>query len=111
LLEQLSPVAKRPIADLAGRHTGGAQADRGEGETRDCQALSLASRVFRNAPATGRTENDPTSTLRGALIAPKVTHHSATLDPEAVGELLRSIDAYSENAINQAFRRMGYSAG
>jgi hypothetical protein len=67
-------------------------------------------------------------------VTPRVQHHGAVLDPEAVGEMLRAVDAYlaelneltgpdgfvfpafhtslrplSENTINQAFRRMGYA--
>jgi hypothetical protein len=103
LLEQLAPVAKRPIADLKPVDVLAALKRieaRGKHETaRRCR--SFASRVFRYAAATGRAENDPTSILRGALVAPKVTHHSAILDPEVVGELLRSIDAYSGNAITR----------
>jgi integrase len=78
---------------------------RGKHETaRRCR--SFASRVFRYAAATGRAENDPTSVLRGALVTPKVTHHSAILDPKALGDLLRSIDAYSGNAITRLAMQM-----
>lgn len=55
---------------------------------------SFAGRVFRYAVATSRATADPSSLLRGALVAPKVTHHSAILEPKAVGELLRAIDGY-----------------
>lgn len=55
---------------------------------------SLAGRIFRYAIATARAENDPSSQLRGALIAPKVTHHSALYDEDSVGALLRAIDGY-----------------
>jgi hypothetical protein len=57
--------------------------------------------VFRYAVATGRAEVDPTSVLRGALITPKVKHHSAIIDPLAIGELLRAIDAYSGHLITR----------
>ena len=56
---------------------------------------SLAGRVFRFAVATSRATADPSALLRGALVAPKVTHHAAILEPKAVGELLRAIDGYS----------------
>lgn len=56
---------------------------------------SLAGRIFRYAVATSRATSDPSALLRGALVAPKVTHHSAILDPKGVGELLRAIDGYS----------------
>ena len=42
---------------------------------------SLAGRIFRYGVATGRATSDPSSLLRGALIAPVVKHHSAILDP------------------------------
>ena len=56
---------------------------------------SLSGRVFRFAVATSRATADPSVLLRGALVAPTVKHHSAILEPEAVGELLRAIDGYS----------------
>ena len=56
---------------------------------------SFAGRVFRYAVATSRATSDPSNLLRGALMAPKVKHHSAILEPNAVGELLRAIDGYS----------------
>lgn len=55
---------------------------------------SFAGRVFRYAVATSRATADPSNLLRGALVAPKVTHHSAILEPKAVGELLRAIYGY-----------------
>lgn len=103
LLEQLSPISQRSIAELTPVDVLAALKRieaRGKHETaRRCR--SFASRVFRYAAATGRAENDPTAILRGALVAPKVTHHSAIIEPEAFGELLRSIDAYSGNAITR----------
>ncbi len=56
---------------------------------------SLSGRIFRYAVATSRATADPSALLRGALTAPTVTHHSAILEPEAVGELLRAIHGYS----------------
>lgn len=103
LLEQLTPVAKRPIAELKAVDMLAALKRievRGKYETaRRCRSFS--SRVFRYAAATGRSESDPTSVLRGALITPKVTHHGAILEPEAVGRLLRLIDAYTGNAVTR----------
>jgi integrase len=55
---------------------------------------SFASRVFRYAVATARTDTDPAALLKGALVAPKVKHHVALIDPADVGQLLRAIDAY-----------------
>ena len=103
LLDQLAPIAGQPIADLKPIDILAALKRleaKGKLETaRRCR--SFASRVFRYAAATGRAEADPTSLLKGALITPKTKHHSAILDPEAVGELLRSIDAYSGNLITR----------
>jgi integrase len=56
---------------------------------------SLASRIFRFGAATSRVTSDPTSLLRGALIAPKVKHHSAIVDVKEVGPLLRAIDGFT----------------
>ena len=50
--------------------------------------------VFRYAVMTARASNDPTSALRGALIAPKVKHRSAITDAKMFGDLLRAIDAF-----------------
>lgn len=107
LLEQLAPISRRPIAELTPVDVLAALKRveaRGKHETaRRCR--SFASRVFRYAAATGRGENDPTAILRGALVAPKVTHHSAIIEPEAFGDPLRSIDAYSGNAISDPSRQ------
>ncbi len=103
LLEQLAPLAKFPVADLKAVEVLAALKRieaKGKYETaRRCR--SFASRVFRYAAATGRAETDPTSVLKGALITPKVKHHSAMLDPADLGELLRSIDAYSGQLITR----------
>ncbi|WP_407648161.1 tyrosine-type recombinase/integrase [Devosia rhodophyticola] len=55
---------------------------------------SFASRVFRYAVATARASNDPAHMLMGALVPPKVRHHAAITDPNALGELLRAIESY-----------------
>lgn len=103
LLEQLAPISASAISELKPVDVLAALKRieaKGKHETaRRCR--SFASRVFRFAVATGRAETDPTSVLRGALITPKVEHHSAILDPESVGELLRSIDAYSGHLITR----------
>jgi hypothetical protein len=103
LLEQLKPVTNvaivelKPVDMLAALRRIEAK---GKHETaRRCRSFS--NRVFRYAVATGRAEVDPTSVLCGALVTPKVTHNSAIIDPVAVGELLRSIDAYSGHLITR----------
>lgn len=63
------------------------------------RARSFASRIFRYAIATGRAKVDPAATLQGSLIVPKVSHHSAILEPAKLGELLRAIDGYTGSPI------------
>jgi integrase len=108
LLEQLAPIAACPVSDLKPVDVLAALKRieaRGKHETaRRCR--SFAGRVFRYAVATGRGETDPTSVLRGALVTPKTKHHSAILDPAAVGELLRAIDAYSGHLITRIAMRI-----
>ena len=58
------------------------------------RSLQLAGAVFRYAVATARLSSDPTRDLRGALIAPTVTHYGAITDAKGAGELLRAIDGY-----------------
>lgn len=62
---------------------------------------SFASRVFRYAVATARAKADPAASLRGALVAPKVTHHSAILEAKGVGALLRAIEGYDGQPMTQ----------
>lgn len=103
LLEQLAPIASFPAADIKPIDLLAALKRieaKGKYETaRRCR--SFAGRVFRYAVATGRGESDPSAILRGALIVPKVKHHAAILDCSQMGELLRSIDAYSGHAITR----------
>ena len=56
---------------------------------------SFASRVFRYAVVTLRAQSNPADILRGALIAPRVTHYAAIVDPKEVGKLLRAIEDYT----------------
>lgn len=56
---------------------------------------AVIGQVFRYAIATARAENDPTFGLRGAIIAPKVTHQAAVTDWTVFAKLLKSIWAYS----------------
>ena len=50
--------------------------------------------TFRYAVATGRADNDPTFALKGALIAPKVSHMAAVTDREEFAKLVKAIWAY-----------------
>ncbi len=55
---------------------------------------STIGQVFRYAIATARAENDPTYGLRGALIAPKVSHMAAITDWDGFSDLIRAIWNY-----------------
>lgn len=100
LAEQLSPIASLPITQITPQELYAALKrleGKGKHETaRRCR--SFASRVFRYAVVTGRAEADPAAMLRGALIAPKVKHHAAPIDPAKVGDVLRAIDTYTTGA-------------
>ena len=58
------------------------------------RALELSGRIFLYAIATARARNNPARDLRGALRSATTEHHAAILDKEALGTLLRAIDAY-----------------
>lgn len=55
---------------------------------------AFAARVFRYAIVTSRARVNPAADLGEAIIAPQVRHHSAIIDPKAVGGLLRAIEGY-----------------
>ena len=55
---------------------------------------AIIGQVFRFAIASAKAVNDPTYGLKGALVAPTVTHRPAFTDKSAFGGLLRSIWAY-----------------
>lgn len=97
LLSLLAPaIGHRPIAEITPTELLAALRKvetKGHLETAR-RMRSLSGRVFRYAVATSRASTDPSQLLRGALTAPKVTHHSAILDPKSVGKLLRAIDGY-----------------
>ena len=96
LLLQLKPIAGKPVVEIEAMELY-AILKRLEGQRKHETAKrcrSFASRVFRYAVVTGRAKSDPAAMLGGALIAPKVKHHAAILDPVKLGELLRAIDDY-----------------
>jgi integrase len=97
LLSLLSPsIGERSVAEITPLELLTALkviGDKGNHETAR-RMRSFAGRVFRYAIATSRATNDPSAVLRGALIAPKVTHHAAIIDPREVGALLRAIEGF-----------------
>lgn len=94
---------KRPIAEMKAPEILDALRKiekRGRYETAT-RARSTIGAVFRFAIATGRAERDPTADLRGALIAPTVTHRATIVEPKAVGALLRAIDGFEGHAVTR----------
>ena len=97
LLSLFNPsIGDKPIADLTPAELLRAmQVIEAKGHYETARRMrSLASRIFRYAVATSRATSDPTALLRGALVTPKVKHHSAIVDPKAVGQLLQALDRF-----------------
>jgi integrase len=63
------------------------------------RVLQICSQVFRYAIATGRAERDITADLRGVLPPVKKRNFPSIIEPSAISNLLRSIDAYNGNFI------------
>lgn len=70
------------------------------------RALQDCNRIFRYAVATGRAERDPAADLRGALAPVKSSSFASIREPQAIGALLRAIDAYSGNLVVRAALRL-----
>lgn len=66
------------------------------------RVMGTAGQVWRYAIATGRVTRDVTADLRGALKPHHGKHFAAITDPDKLGELLRSIQAYQGGAIVRA---------
>lgn len=99
-----SSIGNRPISEISAADVleplRAVEAD-GNYETAR-RVRSAVGQVFRYAIATARAENDPTGALRGALIAPTVTHRPAITNRDAFGGLLRAIWAYDGTAETKA---------
>ncbi|WP_074546796.1 tyrosine-type recombinase/integrase [Dyella sp. AtDHG13] len=96
-------LGERPIAEIEARElleTLRKVEDAGMLETAK-RARVKAGQVFRFAVLEGLANSDPTSSLRGALKAPKVKHHAAIVEPAKVGELLRAMDGFSGQFVTQ----------
>lgn len=101
LLGLASPhIGTRPIRDLTAADVlKPLQAAQDAGNYETARRLrSTISQVFRFAIATARAENDPTYALRGALIAPKVSHMAAATDRETFAQVVRAVWAYEAGA-------------
>ena len=66
------------------------------------RAKQSAGQVFRYAVATGRADRDIATDLTGALKSRTVKHSATILDSSEIGQLLRSIDAYSGSMVVRA---------
>ena len=64
------------------------------------------SQIFRYAIATGRTENDPTVALRGALAPVISKNHAGITEPAKIGELLYAIDGYTGHPVVKAAMKL-----
>lgn len=79
--------------------------DRGALDTAH-RAHQNCGQIFRYAIATGRAKRNPCPDLRGALPAVKQTSYAAIIEPKAIGELLRAIDAYQGYFVTQCALRI-----
>lgn len=97
-------IGDKPIREISAPHILDALRvveQRGRHESARRMRSTIGS-VFRYAVATARAENDPTFALRGALIAPRVNHRAAILDPAKLGGLLRSIEGFEGQPTTKA---------
>lgn len=101
-------LGSRPVADITAKELLAAVnriVDRGAVETAH-RVLQYASQVLRYAIVTGRAERNPAADLRGALPPVKQTHHAAITDPNAIGGLLRAMDAYQGSFVTRCALRL-----
>jgi integrase len=101
-------IGKRPIAELTAKElltTINRIADRGAVDSAH-RTLQNCGQVFRYAVVSGRAERNPAADLRGALPSAKKQHMAAMLDPDAIGGLIRAIDAYSGSFITKCALRL-----
>ena len=68
--------------------------------------LSVCGQIFRYGVACGYCERDVAADLRGAIAPVVHTNHAAVLEPQAIGELLRNIDAYQGSHIVRCTLRL-----
>ncbi len=68
--------------------------------------LSVCGQVFRYGVASGYCERDVAADLRGALTPVVHKNHAAILEVQAIGELLRSIEAYQGSHIVRCALRL-----
>ena len=54
----------------------------------------ICEQIFRYAVATGRAEQNPSSSLKGALAPPKVKHRAAVINPDELSEVLVKLGTF-----------------
>jgi integrase len=79
--------------------------ERGVGDTAK-RLMQTCSQVFQYAVAHGRAEFDPTSALKKALPVTKTKHFASITDPKKLGDLLRSIEAYTGTFVVKSALRL-----
>ena len=98
----------RPIADFTAKEllaTINRIVDRGAVDSAH-RALQNCGQIFRYAVVTGRADRNPAADLRGALPSPKESHLVAMTDPNKIGGLLRSMDAYTGAFVTKCVLRL-----
>ena len=70
------------------------------------RANQVASQIFDHAIAMGFAEFNPALAIKRALKRPITKHHTAILDPEKLGEVLRAIDGYRGSEIVRVALRL-----
>ncbi|HEV2679997.1 MAG TPA: integrase arm-type DNA-binding domain-containing protein, partial [Rhodanobacter sp.] len=101
-------LGSRPIADVTAKEllaTVNRIVDRGAVESAH-RVLQNCGQVLRYAIATGRAERNPAADLRGALPPIKQTHLAAIIEPNAIGGLLRAMDAYNGSLVTKCALRL-----
>ena len=92
----VASLGKRPIAEISAAEIllplRKVEADGNYETARRLRAV--IGQVFRYAIATSRASNDPTFGLRGALVAPTVTHRAAITDWKGFAGLIRALWDY-----------------
>ena len=92
----MSDLGKRPIADItAADILVPLRKVEAQGNYETARRLrAVIGQVFRYAISTAKASNDPTFGLKGALVAPKVTHRAALTDWKSFSAMLRAIWGY-----------------
>ncbi|MCZ8185033.1 MAG: integrase arm-type DNA-binding domain-containing protein [Beijerinckiaceae bacterium] len=62
--------------------------------------------VFRHAVTHQKADSDPSGFLKGAIVAPKVKHRAAILDPLALGAFIRAVEEFDGQLTTKAALRL-----